>query len=333
MNTSTRRRLTPPAKPAPSAAFSLEQLQGLRAFSAAAQYLSFTRAAAELEVSPQAVAGAVARLEAALGVRLLNRSTRSMALTEEGARLFPLARQALQQLQEAVQVATHGHTPSGVVRLSAGGGFARRYVLPALPALAARHPEVQIELSMEDRRVDMVREGFDIVIRGGVLGDASVISRRIAPIRSVLVASAAYLKKAGVPRKPAELTGHRLIGLRFLSGVNDHWSFEQRGAPATVEPQCGLTLFDPESVVQAAALGLGVGAVSIHHALPDLRQGRLKIVLLDSFRPPRREMALQYPHREHLAPRVRVVIEHLMAAFENNPDLHVTEQDLRAFVA
>ena len=168
----------------------LDQLRGLRAFTAAARSLSFTRAAAELGVSPQAVASAVARLESALSVRLLNRSTRSMALTEEGAALLPLALDALQRLLDAVQSAASNSArgPRGTVRLSVGSGFARRYLLPELPGLRQRHPDIHIELAMDDRQVDMVRDGFDIVIRGAVLADAGVVSRRICQLTTVLVA-------------------------------------------------------------------------------------------------------------------------------------------------
>jgi DNA-binding transcriptional LysR family regulator len=131
----------------------------------------------------------------------------------------------------------------------------------------------------------------------------------------------------------ADLASHRLIALRFVSGVADSWHFERRGNAETLEPQGGLRLFDLGSVVQAATLGLGIAAVSVHHALPWLRDGRLKTVLHDSFQPVRRELALQYPHRAHLAPRVRMVVGHLLEGFKNNPDLHLAEAALLAFSA
>ncbi len=340
----TASRAAPPPNVSPPLP-DLEQLRGLRAFVAAAQSLSFTRAAAEQGVTPQAISGAVARLEAALGTRLFNRSTRSMALTEEGARLLPQACDALSRLREAVQGVAAGadpHSPAGVVRISVAGGFARHYVLPELPALAQRYPRIRIELAMDARKVDMVREGFDVVIRGGVFADASVISRRVCTLTWVLVASPAYLAAAGVPNRPGDLLAHRLISLRFLSGVTSEWTFREPGRPrsnraaagvTTLQPQGTITVSDPESVAQAAALGLGIGAVSLHHAMPYLRAGQLKVLLLDSFAPVAREIAIQYPHREHLAPRVRVVVSHLIAAFEASEDLHRTLKDAKAFAA
>ncbi len=311
----------------------LDQLRGLRAFVAAAQSLSFTRAALELDVSPQAVSGAVARLEATLGVRLFNRSTRSMALTDEGARFYPQAADALARLRDAVQGAAAGDVPAGLVRISVAGGFARRYLLPELPGLRAALPQVQLELALDDRRVDMVREGFDIVIRGGVIGDANVVSRPICALSTVLVASPAYLARRGVPQQPQDLLGHDLIALRFLSGLMNEWRFEQGGRVEQLEPRGVLTLSDPNAVSDAAALGLGIGSVAVHHALPALRAGQLKVVLLDSYQPMRRDMALQYPHREHLAPRVKAVVAYLLERFAANADLHVEATDLQAFAA
>ncbi|KPF70085.1 hypothetical protein IP84_02850 [beta proteobacterium AAP99] len=311
----------------------LDQLRGLRAFVAAAQTLSFSRAAMDLAVSPQAVSGAVARLEATLGVRLFNRSTRSMALTDEGARFYPQAADALARLRDAVHSAAAGDAPAGLVRISVAGGFARRYVLPELPGLRTALPQVQIELALDDRRVDMVREGFDIVIRGGVLGDANVVSRPICALSTVLVASPDYLARRGVPQRPQDLLAHDLIGLRFLSGLMNEWRFERAGQTEQLEPRSVLTVSDPYAVCEAAALGLGIGSVAVHHALPLLRAGQLKVVLLDSYQPVRREMALQYPHREHLAPRVKAVVAYLLERFAANADLHLVGSDLQAFAA
>lgn len=313
----------------------LDQLRGLRAFTAAARSLSFTRAAAELDVSPQAVASAVARLESALGVRLLNRSTRSMSLTEEGAALLPPALDALQRLLDAVQSAATGSSrgPRGTVRLSVGSGFARRYLLPALPGLRQQHSDIHIELAMDDRQVDMVRDGFDIVIRGAALADASVVSRRICQLTTVLVASPAYLARAGVPQQPMDLLRHDLISMRFLSRQISGWTFKHKGAPLALEPNTSLALSDPDAVGQAALLGLGVGETGLYHALPYLRSGQLKLVLHKSYQAAPRELALQYPHRNNLAPRVRAVVDYLLAAFDGNADLQFKPGDLARFAA
>jgi DNA-binding transcriptional LysR family regulator len=186
---------------------------------------------------------------------------------------------------------------------------------------------------MDDRQVDMVRDGFDIVIRGAVLADASVVSRRICQLITVLVASPAYLALAGVPQQPADLLQHQLISLRFLSGLTSEWEFEYGGAPLLLEPKGSLALSDPETVAQAALLGLGIGGTGLHHALPYLRSGELKVLLHKSFKSAPREVALQYPHRDNLAPRVRAVVNHLLAAFAGNADLQCRAEEVAGFAA
>jgi DNA-binding transcriptional LysR family regulator len=218
------------------------------------------------------------------------------------------------------------------VRLSVGSGFARRYLLPELAKLRQHYPDIHIEVAMDDRQVDMVRDGFDIAIRGAVLADANVVSRRICQLSTVLVASPAYLAKAGVPNKPADLLQHQLISMRFLSGQTLPWLFKHRGAPVAFEPKSNLALSDPDAVTQAALLGLGVGATGLYHALPSLRSGELKVLLHKSYQAAPRELAMQYPHRSNLAPRVRAVVEHLLAAFEGNADLQFSLAGVAGFV-
>ncbi len=168
-------------------------------------------------------------------------------------------------------------------------------------------------------------------VRGGAVVDAGLVGRRFAAIRTVLVASPRYLQQAGVPRRPAELASHRLIGLRFVSGAMQAWTFV--GDDPTPLPPHALVVSDPEAVARAAELGLGIGAVGSHHVWPQLRAGRLKVVLADAFRPAAGELSIQYPPREHLAPRVRAVVEHLLAAWAKHPDLQATAVELKRHAA
>ena len=140
-----------------------------------------------------------------------------------------------------------------------GSGFARRYLLPELPALRQHYPDIHIELAMDDRQVDTVRDGFDIVIRGAMLADASVVPRHICQLTTVLVASPGYLTQAGVPQQPTDLLGHQLIAMRFLSGQTLRWAFHYKGKVLALEPKANLALSDPEDAAQAAVLGLGIG--------------------------------------------------------------------------
>src|SRR5687767_4913992 len=185
----------------------MKQLQGLLAFVEAATTGSLTAAAERLEVTPAAVSKSLARLEAQLGVRLLNRSTRRLSLTAEGAGFLAKARLALRALDDAVdEVSQAARVPAGRVRISVGIAFGRRWVLPLLPVLTRQHPALSIELDLDNRPVDLVAEGFDIGIRGAVLEDSSLVARRVCRLPVVLVASPAYLKQAGVPVSVDELS-------------------------------------------------------------------------------------------------------------------------------
>lgn len=305
----------------------------LNAFMATARHLSFSQAAHSLDISPQAVSVSIAKLEEHLGVRLFNRTTRSVLLTGEGAALFAAAQQSLGALGDAMEAIAQADRPRGVVRISVASGFARRYLLPLMPTVQMQLPEVQIDLTSDDRAIDPIRDGFDIVIRGGKLLDSSLVSRKICALHSVLVASPAYLRKHGVPQHARDLDQHQLIGLRFLSGERLEWQLREGRHITTLTPTQGLCVSDPEAVMEAAQLGCGIGAVAIHHAIEALRAQRLKVILPRAFQSTKREMAIQYPHRQWIAPRVKAVVSLLLDSFAANTDLHLDALDLSVFEA
>src|SRR5438105_11466946 len=204
----------------------MKQLQGLLAFVEAATTGSLTAAADRLEVTPAAVSKSLARLEQQLGVRLLNRSTRRIALTEEGSGFLAKARLALRALDDAVaDVSQSARTPAGRVRISVGIAFGRRWVLPALPALTQRHAALAIEVDLDNRPIDLVAEGFDIGIRGGVIEDSNLVARRICRLPLVLVATPGYLRQAGAPRGIDDLLAHRLAAMRYPGNPPTPWRF------------------------------------------------------------------------------------------------------------
>ncbi len=313
----------------------MDNLRGTVAFIATAQAGSFTRAARKLDLSPQAVAASVARLENALDVRLFNRTTRSIALTDEGATFLALVEPGLRTLQEAAQaVRDHSAAPSGLVRVSCGAAFGRRYLMPLLPGLVERYPELRLDLSFDDRKVDLVRDGYDIAIRGGAIADSSLVSRRICALSGVLVASPGYLERNGIPTSIEALESHRIIQLRFASGASVPWEFRWRGRAVQFEPKSpALVLSDTEGVGDAAVLGLGIARVSLHFAWPHLQAGRLKVVLGRYNDPGRREMVIHYAHRTHLAPRIRAVVDYLMENLQTDRSLQASASALAAFAA
>jgi DNA-binding transcriptional LysR family regulator len=313
----------------------MKQLQGLLAFVETADSGSLSAAAERLGVTPAAVSKSLARLEEQLGVRLLHRSTRRLSLTEEGRGFLAKARAALRALDEAVaEVSQAARTPAGRVRISVGMAFGRRWVLPLLPALTARYPELAIELDLDNRPVDLVAEGFDIGIRGGVIEDSSLIARRICRLPVVLVASPAYLKRAGVPRKVDELAQHRCAVTRFAGAAPSPWRFARPGGKRVeFTPEAPLAVSDPEALIDLALAHAGIVQAGLHHALPYLRSGRLKLLLADRHDAGDREIVLHYAHRQYLAPRVRVVVDALLAHLAAAKDLHLKPADVIAFAA
>lgn len=312
----------------------MKNLQGLLAFVETAAAGSLTAAALRLDLSPAAVSKSLARLEQQLGVRLFNRSTRRLAITPEGQRFLVDARAALRLLDQAVaDVSQSAHAPAGRTRISVGIAFGRRWVLPALPAITAQHPQLTIDVDLDNRPVDLVAEGFDIGIRGGQIEDSSLIARRVCALPVVLLASPAYLRRAGAPTSVEDLSAHRCAAVRFASGQAPVWRFVRpRGRPIEFTPQPALTTSDPETLVDLALADAGIVQAGLHHALPHLRRGTLKLLLPELHDPGGREVVVHYPHRQYLAPRVRVVVDALLAHFKAATDLHLSVADILAEV-
>ncbi|UXY17208.1 LysR family transcriptional regulator [Chitiniphilus purpureus] len=305
----------------------MRNLQGLVSFVEAARAGSFSAAAHKLGVSPAAVSKNVLRLEQQLQVRLFTRSTRRLVLTPEGSAFLGKAGAALAMLDEAVlEAAQTAQEPIGRVRISAGISFGRTFVLPLLPALATRHPRLEVELHLDNRPTDLAAEGFDLGLRGGVLADSGLIARRICPLHSVLVASPGYLHRFGIPRRPEDLQQHRLLGVRFTSGHTAPWHFRSRhdDPPLEFSPDAQIWSSDPDALKDMAAMDAGIAQAGLLHAAPLLRSGQLKVLLHDDYDHGAREMALCYPHRKLLSPRVKAVIDALLTHFQAQPDLQLT---------
>ncbi|MBV8465572.1 MAG: LysR family transcriptional regulator [Burkholderiales bacterium] len=316
-----------------------ERVRAILSFVNAADRGSFAAAARAIGITPAAVGKNVASLEAALGVRLMNRTTRSLQLTAEGEAFLDRAREAVDALDAAIDaVAAQRAEPVGRVRISTSTAFAQRYVFQLLPALAQRYPALRLELDLEDRRVDLVRDGYDMALRGGVIDDSSLVTRHICQLNTVLAAAPGYLALHGIPKTRADLATHRLIAVRFLNGHRSPWSFSDAAGnigehlPDTLG-RVGLVVSAPDAAVQGAELGLGIAQVGAHHAWPSLKAGRLKLVLHQAHFSSPREMVLQYPHRALIAPRVRATVDFLLDAFARDEALHVRRETLEQYQA
>jgi len=304
----------------------MKNLQGLVSFVESATSGSFTAAANRLELTPAAVSKNVMRLEQELQVRLFNRSTRRLQLTAEGEAFLARAGEALRMLDAAVgDVTMRGNDPVGRVRISSSNSFGRRFALPALPRIAERYPRLELEVSLSDYEVDLIADGFDLAIRGGLMTDSNLVARRICPLQSVLVASPEYLRRHGVPRSPDDLHKHRVFGLRFASGQSMSWRFRRASGSGYQEwaLQSQLWATDPDAFLELALRGEGICRSGLLHAGQYLKEGRLKLVLHDLYDHGKREMYLCYPHRQLVSQRVRLVVDELMAAFAEVPALQL----------
>ncbi len=296
---------------------------------------SFAAAARALGISSPAISKNVASLERALGVRLMNRTTRTLSLTDEGSAFLKQARIALEALDSAVDaVAAQRSETSGHVRISTSAAFGRDQLMPVLPGLLARYPALSIEADFDDRVVDLVRDGYDLAIRGGRIADSALVSRTICHLNMILVASPDYLARQGVPSSPQELRQHRLIARRFLGGKVSPWNFKAAdGSIITLDLESAAVILSaPEALAQAASSGIGIAQVGVHHAWNYLVAGKLKVLLFGAHDPGSYEMVIQYPHRALMAPRVRVTIDYLLSEFSKNEALHVPLSALDAYI-
>ncbi|MBB4842525.1 DNA-binding transcriptional LysR family regulator [Paucibacter oligotrophus] len=286
------------------------ELQQLRIFAAVAQARSYRRAATLLNLSPSAVSQALRRLEQGLGLPLLNRSTRSVALTAAGERLLVQSLPALQQLEQAfASVRELGGELSGSLRLSVPRSAARLLLAPIVARFVRTHPQVQLELSTQDEMVDIIERGFDAGVRFAERLPADMVAVPLgAAQRFVVVARPDLLARVGAPQLPQDLLGRPCIRQRFASGALFHWEFSSQGQDLTLDVQGPLTVDDQSVVLPLALEGLGFAYVYEQAVREHLASGRLQQVLA-GFCPEGTAFSLYYPGRRQASPALRAFIE------------------------
>jgi DNA-binding transcriptional LysR family regulator len=275
-------------------------LSDLDAVVAIAREGSFRAAASALGMSTTALSNAVAKLEAKLGVRLFNRTTRSVSLTDAGRVFVEQVSPALRDIHGAMDaVRSQQATPSGTLRINAFAAGAREIISPLVFEFLRRHPEVHVDIVTEGRLVDIVAEGFDLGVRRADLVPADMIAVPLGRLqRYAVVASPSYFKQHRKPRTPADLVEHRCIRTRLPNGALLRWHFEKRGETAQVDVSGPITL-DEASLARAAVLeGVGVGFFLEQDVRDDIAAGRLTRVL-DDWTPPLADLCLYYPGRRN----------------------------------
>ncbi len=285
-------------------------LADLEALAAIVAHRSFRKAADALNLSPSSLSHMMRALEQRLGVRLLNRTTRSVAPTEAGERLVARLGPALREIGAALsEVDDFGSGPRGTLRINANEVAARLLLRRVVPAFLSRHPHVALDLVTEGRLVDIVAEGFDAGVRLGEALPRDMIAVPLEPsARFVAVASPAYLADRTVPRTPDDLMMHGCIRQRLPSGKPYRWEFERRGQELVVEVPGSLTLDHPELMVEAAAAGLGIAYVPERCAQGWLDRGAL-VTVLDDWCPEIAGLCLYYPGHRHVPAALRAFID------------------------
>nr|WP_298686915.1 LysR family transcriptional regulator [uncultured Dongia sp.] len=285
----------------------------MEVFVAAVEQGGFSAAARALQLTPSAISKLMTRLEARLGARLLNRSTRKLQLTPEGCVFFERARAVLANLDEAEQAARASEVSRGNVAISANVPFGTHFLLPLLPAFQAAYPEVSLDLHLSDTVVDLLGSRVDIAIRAGPLKSSGLVARKLGETRKVVVAAPAYLGRTGTPKTPNALAQHNLLGSTYQRAVSD-WPFIVDGKAVTVAATGTMRASDGEALRQLALAGLGLARLSAFQVAGDIKAKRL-IAVLEKFNPGDRETfyAVYLGQGGHLSARIRAVLDFLAA--------------------
>jgi DNA-binding transcriptional LysR family regulator len=298
----------------------VDRFQAIQVFAQVVESGSFSGAAERLGLSATAASRHVAELEAHLKTRLLNRTTRRVNLTESGRAFYERAVQLLADLDEAEQEALRAAVvPRGTVRLTAPVNFGMRHLAPVIADFLAAHAEVRFDVSLSDRLVDLVEEGYDLAIRVGAPGGENLVARKLGETRLVPCASPAYLAKHGAPRAPQDLANHNCFTYEYLS-PRGLWRFrDAAGAEHAVRVSGRLHANSGELLAEAAARHAGVAFEPAFIVGADVRAGRLVPLLQDFAVPPLPIYAI-YPSRKHLSAKVRLFVEYLVQRFAHGED-------------
>jgi DNA-binding transcriptional LysR family regulator len=286
----------------------------MRVFTRVVERRSFTIAANDLGVPRSTVTDAVKSLEARLGVRLLERTTRTVRPTLDGEAHYRRCLALIADLEDA-EGAFGGAKPKGLLRLEVQGTLARHFVVPRLPEFFAEYPDIEISMSETERWVDLIREGVDVVLRFGQLPDSDMIAREVVVLQRLTCAAPDYLERHGTPVTLDALDGHRMIGLRSLTtGRVRPMEFMVGDGVQEIMLPTTISVTGTESFLATARLGLGLVQIPYFHAEQDLAQGTL-VQVLPAWPPRPVPVSLLYPRNRQLSPRVRVFLDWAMRLF------------------
>ncbi|MDB5858848.1 MAG: LysR family transcriptional regulator [Ramlibacter sp.] len=290
----------------------------MEAFVRAVELGGFSAAARDLDLSPSALSKLVDRLERSLQVRLLRRTTRKLATTPEGDLFLARCRRILAEIEDAEnEVGRSRDRPRGRLNMHVGVGFAIHQVVEVLPVFLRRHPEVQVDLRIEDARLDLVKEGLDLSVRPGP-PDETLVARSLFDFDRIVCAAPAYIARHGAPRKPEELAQHRCL---CISGTfsSERWSFDGPRGRVAVKVEPAARVNNADAIYRLALDGMGIVRVNEFICAPSLRDGRLVPVMPEYPCADGSQMLALYPHERNRLPRVAAMLDFLVESFAARP--------------
>jgi DNA-binding transcriptional LysR family regulator len=292
----------------------MDRLDAMRLFTRVVDRRSFTQAAHDLDIPRSTATHAIQQLEERLGVRLLQRTTRTVRPTLDGEAYYRRCLAILGDVEDA-EGAFSGAAPKGMLRIEVQGTIARHFLIPGLPDFFARYPEIEISMSESDRWVDVIREGVDCVLRYGALQDSDLIARQVTMLQRITVAAPAYLERFGTPETLEDLSRHRAVLLRSItSGALYPFEFVTSGGLVRQDVASPFSMTGTETFLDAVRLGLGLAQMPVFHVAKDLSEGRL-VRVLESHPLPSVPVSVLYPRNRQLSPRVRVFIDWVIQQF------------------
>jgi len=279
----------------------------------------FSAAARALRLTPSAISKQIARLEDRLGVRLINRTTRRLGLTDEGRSFYERCVGILADIDEAEESVTRStDSPRGKLHINTGVAFGRNQINPLIPAFLEQYPDIEIDITMTDSLSDLVEEGVDVAIRFGFLQDSTLVARHLAYSRRAICASPAYLEKHGVPQTPNDLVNHNCLSFSHLPHLND-WVFKVPEGEFSIRPKGNFAANNGEAIHEMAVNGLGVTRMAEFLVSSDVKSGKLVRVLQDYYRDIDVPIHAIYPTKRHLSAKVRAFVDYLVKSFNPVP--------------
>ena len=296
----------------------MDLLSNIKVFIKITELNSIAGAANKLNISPSSVSKQISSLEDYLGVRLLNRTTRSISLTDIGEIYLDKARNIVEAFDQAeVIVNASQNQPRGLLRIASPTSFGLRHISPHIPNFMTKYPDLEIELIAYEDHIDIIKESVDVAIRLTELEDSSLVRRKISPGSRTIVASPEYIKKNGKPNTPNELLKHRLVTFRGKSVYND-WHFTVNGVSSTMHVKGKLSMSSGEHILRAVINGGGISMLSGYITGRQIRDGRLQN-LLTKFVKEEDPIYAVYPSKKYLSPKIKHFIDYLIQLYSPNP--------------